>query len=103
MTDTKSELIQLVNLTVAELEGKEYSDAIDWLNDQLHIEEYRYTARGEFKGAIVLCCTGGPHVEVDTARDLVTGYWGGDVITRSYEDALDVHGTLEECAPYTAQ
>ena len=94
MSETKEQLIEQVNSTVAELED-ESGDALLWLEENtLGVEELCYTPRGELSDFRVLICIGGPHIEVNAAR--VEGYWGGESFTRSYADNIGLWDAIEE-------
>lgn len=99
--DTKQQLLGNVLATVAELEGESggYMGAIDWLEDQLNIEEWRFDGQGNYKGVEVLVACGGPDIRVDTCREVVVGRWGHDTIERSYIDVIGLDDLLEEVCP----
>lgn len=75
----------------------EYTDALEWLDDQLEVT-HLVTSAGEWRGAEVLVTVGGPHVEVRFGRGVpvitVTAA-GEDPVTMSAEDALNVGIILE--------
>ena len=65
------------------------------LEDALDIN-YTVDAKGEYLGANILMAFGGPNIWVDTRYDRIDGYWGGEHIWLSYNDAHDLHGQCED-------
>lgn len=58
-----------------------------------------YTVSGvdrSFLGAEITVTVGGPHIYIDTRRNVVTGHWGSDTFTRSYSDNIGLHEAAEE-------
>lgn len=75
----------------------EYTDALEWLGDQLEIT-HRVSSSGEWRGAEVLVTVGGPHVEVRFGRGapvITASTAGEDPVTMSAEDALGVEDIIE--------
>lgn len=75
----------------------EYTDAMEWLGDQMDVTHHVSSA-GEWRGADVLVTTGGPHVEVYFGRGatVITAMTAGESpVTLAAEDALSVGDTLE--------
>ena len=81
MSDTRQHLLDNVLGIVEEIENS--NDPYEWLNEQLNIEAVMRDTSGNFLGAEVLCCCGGPDIRVDTRWGTVEGNWGGDHISRS--------------------
>lgn len=74
----------------------ELMSGFDYLEDVLDIE-WKLNSDRSFKGARLLVAFGGPNIYIDTAKNTVEGYWWNESYTDSYvEDAMDLHGTLEE-------
>jgi|GEM_PF-5743267 hypothetical protein len=86
--DSKQHLLDQVNGTVEEIENA--VNVWEWLDEQLSIECIMRSTSGDFLGAEILTCCGGPTVRVDTRWGTVTGHWGGDSFERSVNcDALN--------------
>jgi hypothetical protein len=67
-----------------------YPDFACWLNEQLNIESYDISGSGEYLGAEVLMCCGGPDVRLHTRYETVEGHWGGDHCEmRVHSSAID--------------
>jgi len=105
MSDTRQQLLDNVLAVVAELEGDlsevyaedgEEPTVLDWLQDQLSIESYTTSSRGEYLGAEVLVTCGGPDIRVHTRRSVVVGYWGSDRIERGYTDEIGLNEMLAD-------
>ena len=75
-------------------EGEEPT-VYDWLNEQLDVE-YVVSSPGEYLGARILACCGGPTIWIDTRAMEVRGYWGSDTFTWGFSDGLDLDEYLEE-------
>ncbi|WP_269929117.1 hypothetical protein [Kocuria massiliensis] len=90
---------RLESTDLPEDERDDYEDdvytATDFLGGSLDIE-YTVSGHGEYLGATVTVTVGGPHVEVDTRRDMVIGYWGGERWSASYEDVLGLDDYCSE-------
>lgn len=90
---------RLESIDIPEDEQDEYDNdvytAYDFMDDALDVT-YTMSARGEYLGATVIVTVGGPHVEVDTRRDMVEGYWGGERWEASYEDVLGLDDYCSE-------
>ena len=59
--------------------------AEEWLRDVLSIEGiWQGDSRdnASYRGCEVLLTAGGPHIELDTRTDIVSGYWGGSTVER---------------------
>ena len=106
-SDTKQELLSMVLGFVAALEGNEDCDDEDCKNEDCAEErssllddaldvEYMIDAKGNYLGAQVLMTFGGPYIYINTRYSKVEGYWGSDVIERSYTDAIGFGDTWEE-------
>ena len=93
MTTSREQLLENVNSIVDDIENAR--DLYDWLNDQLNIECVMRSPSGDFMGAEILCCCGGPDIRVDTRWGNVEGNWGSDHFTRSV-DCNELNDLLEE-------
>ncbi len=97
MSDIKEQLLGTVLAYVDELEDED-RDPGEWLDEQLSIEVFMFDYSMQFVGAEVLCGFGGPDIRVDTRWDEVIGNWGGDSISRKYDDNICLNDYLEEIA-----
>ena len=80
---------------------KECSDydeacAADYTKDVLDIN-YVINADKSYRGARLLVAFGGPNIWIDTERQEVQGYWGGDKYVQYYStDVLGLDDYFEE-------
>lgn len=80
----------------------EYTDAMEWLGDQMDVTHHVSSA-GEWRGADVLVTVGGPHVEVyfGGGATVITAMTAGESpVTLAVEDVMgvgDILGSLWEC------
>ena len=95
MIDTKQMLLDNIMEIVDQLEDPN-TDAYEWLEEQLNIEGYKLNGNKEYQGGEVMCLFGGPNIWVTTWDNTVHGSWGGDYITRNYNDAIGLDDILEE-------
>ena len=95
MSDIKSQVLAIVAvLESGEVDGESIS-AWDYLEDALDIE-YIVNSKGEYLGARVLVCFGGPNVWINTRTNQVEGHWWSDSCTMSYRDAIGLDEVLSE-------
>lgn len=98
MSEMREYLLGQARAAASELSGiGEYTDALEWLGDQLEIT-HRVSSSGEWRGADVLVTVGGPHVEVrfGGANPIITASAAGESpVTLPAEDVMGVEGTLE--------
>lgn len=77
----REDLETLYNLTDEEREAREErgeeSGIWEWLADALDIE-YTISSRGDYLGARVWVCLGGPNVWIDTRNHEIRGAWGSE-------------------------
>lgn len=66
-----------------------------YINDAMDIE-YTISSHGQFLGARVLVCFGGPNIWVDTRHNRVEGYSWGDSAFAEFTDCMDLHEACEE-------
>lgn len=78
---------------VLNLDDEPYT-AMDYVVEALDIE-YVVSA-GEYRGARLLVCYGGPTVWVDTRRGMVDGHWWGESYSRAFYDVLGVDEACRE-------
>lgn len=77
-------------------EASDILSGFDYLEDALDIQ-YIVRADGEYIGARVLVAFGGPNIWIDTARQMVDGYWWGDSYSTSYHsDPMDIDEALRD-------
>lgn len=73
----------------------EDSPVVSYLDGVLDVE-YIIGADGSYRGSVVTVATGGPHIEIDTRRNVVIGYWSSETVTQSFLDTLGLDECLEE-------
>ena len=73
--------------------------AHDWMEGTYDIR-YLVDRDKRFLGAEIMCAGGGPTIWVDTWRDQVKGWWGGDKVIVSYADNLGLNDYCEEMYGY---
>ena len=73
--------------------------ASDWMEGTYDIR-YLVDREKRYLGAEILVAGGGPTVWVDTWRDQVKGWWGGDKVIVSYADNLGLNDYCEEMYGY---
>ena len=78
---------ELDYLDESEESSKKETPAI-WIGKQLNIEAIIKTPEGDWLGAEVLVCSGGPTIRVCTRDKTVTGWWGDDVISYCFRSEL---------------
>ncbi|MDR1674448.1 MAG: hypothetical protein LBR54_03245 [Oscillospiraceae bacterium] len=57
-------------------DGKLDFEFIDWLNSECLEIEHQTDGNGEYKGAVITLCCGGPGVWLDTSECKIYGSWG---------------------------
>jgi len=67
----------------------------EWMEATYDIR-YLVDSRKRYLGAELLVAGGGPTIWVNTWTKEVEGYWGGDKVTWSFVDNLDLDGYCEE-------
>ena len=73
--------------------------ASDWMEGTYDIR-YLVDREKRYLGAEILVAGGGPTIWVDTWRDQVKGWWGGDKVIVSYADNLGLNDYCEEMYGY---
>ncbi len=73
--------------------------AHDWMEGTYDIR-YLVDREKRFMGAEILVAGGGPTIWVDTWRDQVKGWWGGDKVIVPYADNLGLNDYCEEMYGY---
>ena len=74
-----------------DVKGSDCINGFDYLQDALDIQ-YIVRADGEYIGARILVSFGGPNIWIDTARQMVDGYWWSDSYSTSYHnDEMGIH------------
>ena len=91
-------LSNLENL--AEYEETTLDEAFGQFCDSFLDIEYNYSSGGEFLGAEVTVCLGGPTIWIETRYSKVVGVWGSDRFERSYEDGIGLENMIEEMSPF---
>ena len=86
-------------ITDEETGEKREETAHDWMADTYDIR-YLVDREKRFMGAEIMCAGGGPTIWVDTWRDQVTGWWGGDKVIVPYADNLGLNDYCEEMYGY---
>lgn len=59
----------------------------DYISNALDIE-FTLSSNRDLIGARIAVTLGGPSIFIDTQAQTVTGHWGGDTISRSYDDNI---------------
>lgn len=67
----------------------------DWVNECLDVE-YVVGRDGDYLGARILACCGGPTIWVDTRTKEVRGYWGSDVVVWPFLDEMGLDDHLSD-------
>ena len=80
-------------------EGEQYT-AMDYVFGALDLE-YIVGSDGEYRGARLLVCFGGPNVWVDTKTNTVEGYWWSDSYSEGFDDNIGLDETCRELWDYT--
>ena len=73
--------------------------AHDWMEGTYDIR-YLVDRDKRFMGAEIMVAGGGPTIWVDTWRDQVKGWWGGDKVLVPYTDNLGLNDYCEEMYGY---
>ena len=73
--------------------------ASDWMEGTYDIR-YLVDREKRYLGAEILVAGGGPTIWVDTWRDQVKGWWGGDKVIVPYADNLGLNDYCEEMYGY---
>ena len=86
-------------ITDEETGEKRQETASEWMDD---VYDIRYYVDREkcYLGAEIMVAGGGPTIWVNTYTREVEGYWGGDRVTESFIDELDLDGYCEEMYGY---
>lgn len=99
MSEMREYLMGQAQAVASELSGtKEYTDAMEWLGDQLEVTHH-VSPTGEWRGAEVLVTVGGPHVVVHFggADPVITASAAGESpVTLPAEDVMGVEDVLRE-------
>ena len=88
---------QQVNIHTGE--DREEVTASSWMEGTYDIR-YLVDSSKRYLGAEILVAGGGPTIWVNTWTKEVEGYWGGDKVTWSFVDNLDLDGYCEEMYGY---
>ena len=86
-------------ITDEETGEKREETAHDWMEGTYDIRYYIDSSK-RYMGAEILVAGGGPTIWVDTWRDQVKGWWGGDKVIVSYADNLGLNDYCEEMYGY---
>ena len=74
---------------------EQHGGASDWMDNTYDIR-YLVDRDKRFLGAEIMVAGGGPTIWVDTWRDQVKGWWGGDKVIVPYADNLGLNDYCEE-------
>ena len=81
-------LIEIIQSGTYECEDENGPNAFDFiLVDCLDIN-YVIDRDKNYIGARILYAFGGPNIWIDTLKEEVQGYWGGETIIKSYQEDL---------------
>ena len=86
-------------ITDEETGEKRDETAHDWMEGTYDIR-YLVDRDKRFMGAEIMVAGGGPTIWVDTWRDQVKGWWGGDKVIVPYADNLGLNDYCEEMYGY---
>ena len=108
VTKTKSDLeyqvdnlIEIIESGVYECEDENGPNGFDFVNVDCLDINYITDRNKKYKGARILYAFGGPNIWIDTEREEVQGYWGGEVIKKSYYiDLLSIDDACNELYTY---
>lgn len=85
---------------LAEYEETPKDEALDQFLDRFLDIEYTYSSGGEFLGAKITVCLGGPTIWIETRYSKIVGVWGSDRFERSYEDGIGLEDMFREMSPF---
>jgi hypothetical protein len=86
-------------ITDEETGEKREETAHEWMEGTYDIR-YLVDREKRYMGAEILVAGGGPTIWVDTWRDQVKGWWGGDKVIVPYADNLGLNDYCEEMYGY---
>ena len=66
------------------------------INEQVMEIRFVIDSNKDYLGSFLLVGFGGPNIWIDTYEEQVKGYWGGDVVIKSYQDNIYLNGSVEE-------
>ena len=85
---------------LAEYEETPQDEAFEQFCYGLMDIEYTYDSSGEFLGAEITICLGGPTIWIETRYSKIVGVWGSDRFERSYDDGIGLEDMIEEMSPF---
>ena len=85
---------------LAEYEDTPQDEAFDQFCEGIMDIEYTYSSGGEFLGAEITVCLGGPTIWIETRYSKIVGVWGSDRFERSYEDGIGLEDMFREMSPF---
>ena len=86
---------------LAEYEETPQDEAFEQFCYGLMDTEYTYDSSGDFLGAEITVCLGGPTISIETRYSKVVGVWGSDRFERSYEDGIGLEDMIQEMSPFS--
>ena len=78
---------------------EEGETASSWMEGTYDIR-YLVDREKRYLGAEIMCAGGGPTIWVDTWRDQVKGWWGGDKVLEPFIDNIGLDDYCEEMYGY---
>ena len=86
---------------LAEYEDTPQDEAFDRFSEGFLDVEYTYDSGGEFLGAEITICLGGPTIWIETRYSNIVGVWGSDRFERSYQDGIGLEDMIQEMSPFS--
>jgi len=86
---------------LSEYEETSQDEALDQFLNRFLDVEYTYNSSGEFLGAEITICLGGPTIWIETRYCNIVGVWGSDRFERSYEDGIGLEDMFREMSPFS--
>ena len=86
---------------LAEYEETPLDEAFDQFCEGFLDIEYTHSSGGEFLGAEITICLGGPTIWIETRYSNIVGVWGSDRFERSYDDGIGLEDMIEEMSPFS--
>jgi len=85
---------------LAEYEETQQDEAFEQFCEGFLDIEYTYASSGEFLGAEITVCLGGPTIWIETRYSKVVGAWGSDRFERRYEDGVGLEDMIREMSEF---
>ena len=86
---------------LAEYEETSQGEAFEQFCYGLMDIEYTYDSGGEFLGAEITACLGGPTIWIETRYSNIVGVWGSDRFESPYNDGIGLEDMIKEMSPFS--